>query len=55
LPSVYDKDYQLYQFSKKLGISEKQARKEYSWSEVFERNLFETYDDYVDRMLRPKA
>lgn len=55
LPSLYDFDFQIYQMAKKLGQSEKQIKEQYTFDEIVERNLFDIYDNYIDRELMPKA
>lgn len=51
LPAEYDFDYQIYSMAKTLGVSEQQIKDEYSLDEIIERNLFEVYQDYIDREL----
>ena len=51
LPKEYGNDYQIYQLAKKIGKSEEQIKKLYSYPEIIERNLFDVYDHYVDNEL----
>lgn len=40
--------------AKKLGQTEQQIKEQYTVQEIAERNLFEIYENYVDRELMPK-
>lgn len=40
--------------AKALGISEQEVKEQYTHSEIAERNLFESHDDYIQRELMPK-
>jgi hypothetical protein len=48
-------DYQIFSMAKKLGKSEKQIKEQYTFDELLERNLFDLYDNYIDRELMPKV
>jgi hypothetical protein len=40
--------------AKELGQSEQQIKEQYTWDEINERSLFNTYDGFIDRELMPK-
>jgi hypothetical protein len=45
----------IYAMAKKLGISESEIERQYTLTEIAERNLFDVYDDFVEReMLKVK-
>jgi len=48
-------DFQIYAMAKKLGQSEEQIMKQYTFDEIIERNLFDIYENFIDRELMPKA
>jgi hypothetical protein len=37
--------------AKKLGQSEEQIKEQYTFAEIVERNLFDIYENYVEREL----
>jgi hypothetical protein len=37
--------------AKNLGQSEEQIKEQYTFTEIAERNLFDLYEDYIDREL----
>ena len=51
LPIEYDFDYQIYKMAKLLGQSEEQIKKQYTFTEIVERNLMNTYNSYIEREL----
>ena len=40
--------------AKQLGITEQKVKEEYTFAELVERNLFDVYENYVERELMPK-
>lgn len=41
--------------AKELGQSEEQIKDQYTFAEIMERNMFEVYDNYIDReMMKAK-
>lgn len=44
----------IFQMAKKLGKTEKQIQEAYTLDELIERNMFEQYDDYIQRSLLEK-
>jgi hypothetical protein len=41
--------------AKKLGITEKQVKEEYTFAEIAERNAMDIHDNYIERELLPKS
>jgi hypothetical protein len=51
LPDEYNYTYMIYNLSKKLGQSEQYIRENYTRAEIYEHNLCDTFDNYVEREL----
>lgn len=40
-------NYQIYRLARSLGQKEKHVRDNYTYSEIFERVLFDSHDNYI--------